>query len=245
MPFATLPSVERRGRRPRSPGHIDQASPARVQTAASRRSRRRRSRTPSSSSCSIVPPVRASVSPGPRMSRSTTCAGFEVVDSRSTSSASASASVRLARMEVLVRGGGDADHEPHVLARVPLHALRDLDDRDPGLADHLAVLEHPVQDRDALAEEGVGDLLRGRASTRRSRGRCCRRPRAVRRPCGSPPPSWPATRPGERVRASIIRSSLTRHTPGTAEARLSPARAGPYSSRAARVISRLSVHALG
>ena len=55
--------------------------------------------------------------------------------------------------------GGDGDDEAHGLAVVPGDAFGDLQDRQPRLAHHGAVLDHAVGDGDALAEEGFGHRL--------------------------------------------------------------------------------------
>ena len=56
---------------------------------------------------------------------------------------------------MLIGLGRDPDHDAHGLAFVPFHAVRQLDDGNAGLVNQLAILAHPVRDRDPVAEVGV------------------------------------------------------------------------------------------
>ncbi len=61
--------------------------------------------------------------------------------------------------EMRVRRGGDRDHQPDVLADVPVDAARDLEHRDAVPAHHVPVFAEAVRDGDAVAKIGVGDAF--------------------------------------------------------------------------------------
>ncbi len=64
--------------------------------------------------------------------------------------------------EVFIGLRRDAHHEVGMLTGIPLDAVRNLEHGDAGMADQAAILWDTMGNGDAVAEEGVGDLLAGK-----------------------------------------------------------------------------------
>ncbi|MNR14425.1 hypothetical protein D3C85_1309000 [compost metagenome] len=59
--------------------------------------------------------------------------------------------------DVLVGLRGDGDHQMHALARIPLHAIRHLQDGDAGFVDQVTVFDHAVRNGDAMTQKSIGN----------------------------------------------------------------------------------------